>query len=310
MKGHSSRGATSSITGTYTGRMNTLLLWSNNDFLKGLVTGICITMTLWTVLGMNVRNCERVRYYYSNDKPGDSPTSESDNTLYLENSTRNINGQQLAKYFPVEKFRGDNVWETDKTRKRQVMFETSRLRLEMHSVEINHNKIDDWLFVEIPNQINVLVEFRGQFLVFNQTKYGLKGWSLAPVGGYIEPGETPQEAAVRELNEELQLVAGALHYLGTFRVDVNRGCGQVSLYLAANCKKIKHELLDSDDLEIHDLKSLSYKQLKESYARSAFQEVKWTATVGLGLNALAENERVYRAMSSKFKLSTKFRMIT
>mmetsp|Transcript_3215 Transcript_3215/g.3814 ORF Transcript_3215/g.3814 Transcript_3215/m.3814 type:complete len:285 (+) Transcript_3215:92-946(+) len=220
---------------------------------------------------------------------------------YTKRNGENRNGYLLGDYFPREEFKGSNLWETEKTKYREVLFETSRLRIERHEVEINTKRINDWLFVEIPNQINVLVEHKGKFLVFNQTKYGLKGHSLAPVGGYIEPGETSFDAARREVNEELKMSVGSLHYLGEYRVDVNRGCGIVSLFLATNCKKLTRGGLESDDLEAHDLKRLSTKEIAMAYGRFAFREVKWTATVGLSLSAIQTNKTVYDSMSSDFK---------
>lgn len=41
-------------------------------------------------------------------------------------------------------------------------------------------------------------------------------WSLEPVAGRIDPGETPEEAARRETREETGLAIGALHHAGAY----------------------------------------------------------------------------------------------
>lgn len=62
------------------------------------------------------------------------------------------------------------------------------------------------------------------FFVFTQSKYALEGRiSKAIIGGIIEPGEDPENAARREVEEEMGLQCLKLNFLGRFRTDVNRG---------------------------------------------------------------------------------------
>lgn len=73
-------------------------------------------------------------------------------------------------------------------------------------------------------------------VVFLQEKYGYEGRSLAVVGGAIEKGEAIENAARRELEEELDLHhCETFERLGTHRTDVNRGGGFVSAFLARRC---------------------------------------------------------------------------
>ena len=116
--------------------------------------------------------------------------------------------------------------------------------------------VSDWVWVDVFPQVNILVEVDNEFLVFEQTKYGLRGSGLAVVGGFMEEGETPRAAAVRELNEGMGLEIGHLVDLGTFRVDVNRGEGEVTSFLAVNCH-IAATKLASDDLETQAVVRLS-----------------------------------------------------
>lgn len=199
------------------------------------------------------------------------------------------------------------AWRTAETVDRKVVFEHNRLRLESHQVRIEDEVFDDWLFVDLPEQINVLAEHEGMFYMFNQTKYGLLGYSLATVGGYIEPGETSRAAAIRELKEELAMAPGRLHDLGKFRVDVNRGCGFVTLFLASDCKTTNAIL--SDDLEKQKVVRLTIEQVQLALEQKAVHEVKWAATAALAIEKIRFSKRVQQTMSLQFKRHTSRRIL-
>ena len=73
-----------------------------------------------------------------------------------------------------------------------------------------------------------------KFVVFKQSKYAT-GPTLAPVGGYVEDGESPVAAARRELMEELGLRTPKLRALGSFMTSANRGSGRVYAFFADAC---------------------------------------------------------------------------
>jgi len=181
-----------------------------------------------------------------------------------------------------------NPW---KTLSRQVLLEHSKyLTVENHSVELPDGRIvDDWPWVITPDFVNVLAVTRqGDFLVFRQTKYGIEGPSLAPVGGYIEPGEDPLSAAKRELLEETGFEAPKWVSLGQYRVDSNRGAGSAHFYFALEAEKIKD--IDSDDLEEQQLLFLNINELKSALMSFQFKVLPWTAVVAMALQYYQANE--------------------
>lgn len=162
------------------------------------------------------------------------------------------------------------------------------LVVENHSVELpNGRVIPDWPWIITPDYINVVVVTEdGKFPVFRQTKYAVEGTSLAPVGGYIDPGEDPLAAAKRELLEETGYEAPDWTHLGTFAVDGNRGAGTAHLFLARGARKVADA--DSDDVEEQELLLLDQSEIEAALTAGEFKVLAWAANVALALRSLKD----------------------
>ncbi|RCS23202.1 NUDIX domain-containing protein [Phyllobacterium salinisoli] len=80
--------------------------------------------------------------------------------------------------------------------------------------------------------VSLICRSDGRFLLVERGREPWKGWLAFP-GGRIEAGETPEEAARRELMEETGLMAEKLSHFVT--VDLNQDSGssyEASFYLA------------------------------------------------------------------------------
>ncbi|CAB9529840.1 expressed unknown protein [Seminavis robusta] len=184
----------------------------------------------------------------------------------------------------------------------RCLIESKWMKVQQHTVRLpgTDKLIDDWLWIDYHDRINVLVEAprkvtdrEPQFLIFEQSKYALEGrMSKAIIGGIIEPGEEPETAAAREVKEEMGMTCQKLHFLGRFRTDVNRGMGWVNSFLAMQCKEAKkagndktekEEEVGVADTEKQKLKTIGLRELRRAATAGEFLEVQWSATVAMAL---------------------------
>ena len=204
----------------------------------------------------------------------------------------------------------------------QCLVESPWMRLAQHTVRLSPNRdkaIDDWLWIDYHDRINVLVEDprystgkkeEMSFLILQQTKYALDSqMSLAVVGGIIEPGAAPhsymegnnnmmnikskngirvtQEAPLlagqREVSEELNVSCKKWIALGKFRTDVNRGMGWVYPYLARDCSFSSHGDVDdsiSQNEQNEEVIIGGHDVEKQSFHSMTLREVRQAAMAG------------------------------
>ncbi len=173
------------------------------------------------------------------------------------------------------------TWKT--LSRRTVLDHGKYLKVEEHTIELPDGRIiPDWPWVITPDYINVLVQDEfGDFLCFRQTKYAIEGTSLAPVGGYIEPGEQPLTAAQRELREEMGCIADEWIDLGSYRVEANRGAGTGYLFFARPARRVTEPT--ADDLEEQELVHLTRDELHAALRAGEFKILAWATVVALTL---------------------------
>lgn len=176
-----------------------------------------------------------------------------------------------------------------KTLSRRTILDYGKyLTVEEHTVELPDGRVvADWPWLITPDYVDVVaVTEDGGFLCFRQTKYGVDGTSLAPVGGYIEAGEDPLATAQRELLEETGYEASDWIDLGCYRVDGNRGAGMAYLFLARGAHAVAKAR--SDDLEEQELLCLTRAEVETALAAGEFKVLAWTTAMLLALQQMED----------------------
>lgn len=164
-----------------------------------------------------------------------------------------------------------------------ILNKMPHLVIESHNIQLpNGEIIEDWTWIKTPDYVLVAaITADAHYICFRQTKYAVKGTTLATVGGYIDIGEEPLMAAKRELLEETGYKAQNWEHLGEFVVDGNRGNGIGHFFLARAAYKTTE--INSDDLEEQQLLLLSRAEVEAAVLRGAFKLMAGEAIMALTL---------------------------
>lgn len=88
-------------------------------------------------------------------------------------------------------------------------------------------------YIRHPGASAVLPVFEtGEVMMVEQFRYPLKQTFLEVPAGKIDPGETPESTARREIREEAGLEFGSIHYLGPFHPSIGYTDEVIHLYVA------------------------------------------------------------------------------
>lgn len=114
--------------------------------------------------------------------------------------------------------------------------------------------------VECPDWVNVIPVTRDGRLVFvRQFRFGTWADSLEIPGGMLEAGESPEEAAARELEEETGYRAGRLERLGFVHPNPAVQTNRCHLFRALDCEEVHAGRQDDGEdvsVELHEREDL------------------------------------------------------
>ncbi len=126
------------------------------------------------------------------------------------------------------------------------------LSVRQECVELpNGNQIPTWFVLEFPNWINVIAITKdGKMVMENQYRHALGETHYELVAGVIDPGETPLQAAQRELSEETGYEGGEWSLFMTLSPNPTNHNNLSYTFLATGVEKV-HEQHQEPTEDIH-----------------------------------------------------------
>lgn len=136
----------------------------------------------------------------------------------------------------------------------------------------------DYIIMNAPDWVIVIPEKEDNFLMVKQWRHGEAALSVEFPGGVIDAGETPEHAALRELEEETGYKAGKLIELGSVNPNPALFRNHVHFYLAKDLMATGKQTLDDD--EFINCMELSKKEVLEGMGTEQFPH----AIMGMALS--------------------------
>ena len=108
--------------------------------------------------------------------------------------------------------------------------------------------IDPYFVVELPECVlAVAITKEKQVLLIEQYRHGIQQQSIEFPGGFIDDGETPETAIVRELQEETGYTFTGYHYLGKTYSNPGVLTNVTHLFVATGGEKTAEQSLDENE---------------------------------------------------------------
>jgi 8-oxo-dGTP pyrophosphatase MutT (NUDIX family) len=134
--------------------------------------------------------------------------------------------------------------------------------------------------IRCPDWVNVVAEtVEGEIILVKQYRHGTNDFSLEIPGGVIDEGETPEQAALRELEEETGYVAESIMPLGVVSANAAIMNNHAHSFWARGCRLLKPQALDEHEQIAVSLKSPE--KLLESVRNGEIHHSIVVAAIGL-----------------------------
>ena len=111
--------------------------------------------------------------------------------------------------------------------------------------------VPEWFILEFPDWVNVIaITEDGEFVMEDQYRHAIGETHYELVAGVVDPGETPLEAAMRELDEETGYGGGEWSLFMKLSPNPTNHTNYSYTFLATGVRKIREQHLESTE-DIH-----------------------------------------------------------
>lgn len=176
--------------------------------------------------------------------------------------------------------RDKRTWDTLKTK---VVYRSQIISVREDEVIKPDGSVGTYSFVQIPRTVGVVpLDKEKNVYLCRQYRYIFKDFSWEIPRGFIENGETPLEAAKRELREEAAVDSKNLIILGKLRASIGLIDEEVQIFLARGVTPVPNEINDKS----FEIESMHKIPLREVLAQISTNKIIDGLTVAAILKAV------------------------
>ena len=154
----------------------------------------------------------------------------------------------------------------------EAVFDGALLHVRKDTVTLPNGKTSVREYIKHPGAVALVAYLEnGEILLLNQFRYPVGKVFIELPAGKIDPGETPEETGVRELEEETGYRAAKLKYLTTIHPCIGYSDEVIYIYEAFGLSKGKK---NTDEEEFTETFSLSPDEALEKVRSGEISDVK------------------------------------
>ncbi len=161
------------------------------------------------------------------------------------------------------------------------------IKVRVDTVQLPNGRETDREIVYYPSSVCVVpVDARQNVILVRQFRKTADRFLMEIPAGKMEPGENPEQAATRELQEEIGHAAGRWRLLGAFFLNPSLSPQYTRAYLATDLKLSE---LDADDDEFIELRRVPFTDVGALITDGSIQDAKSIAALLLAMRVLGDN---------------------
>lgn len=165
---------------------------------------------------------------------------------------------------------------------RKVLLETPVFTVTERTSRSPDGTTGKYIVNECRDWVTVVPVLKDKFLMVRQWRHGEKSLSMEFPGGVLDPGESAEEGAVRELKEETGYVAKKLIHLGTMNPNPALFANKIHMYAAEDLVPTGEQNLDDDEYVKYF--EIDKNEVYENMGKGEYCHVIMAAALGLYRN--------------------------
>lgn len=127
-------------------------------------------------------------------------------------------------------------------------------------------KVDTYYVLELKDWVNcIVIDDEDNVIMLRHYRHGIQKYIMEFTGGNMEDGESPEEAAKREVEEETGYTGGSIFYAGTSYPNPANHTNQVHTFLAVGGKISQDQNLEVGET-IH-IEKMPFKTVVEEMSK-------------------------------------------